>query len=173
VVFTSDHGYHLGEHDFWAKVSLREESASVPLIIAVPGKKPAVCHSLTELLDLYPTTAALCGLEVPDRLQGKDISATLDDPEKEVRSFAFSTAPMRSGFLIREDRWAYIQYREDGVDGRELFDMQNDPLQYTNLAEKPEHQQLAARLQKALADKLADVRDCDLERTWAAKRGRK
>ncbi|MDP6445254.1 MAG: sulfatase, partial [Pirellulaceae bacterium] len=71
VIFTSDHGYHLGEHDFWAKVSLHEESAKVPLIVRVPGKKPAVCHSFTELLDLYPTVAKLCGLKVPSRLQGK------------------------------------------------------------------------------------------------------
>ena len=76
VIFTSDHGYHLGEHDFWAKVSLRDESSGVPLIICVPGKKPAVCHSLVELLDLYPTTAALCGLPAQERLQGKDISST-------------------------------------------------------------------------------------------------
>jgi membrane-anchored protein YejM (alkaline phosphatase superfamily) len=54
VIFTSDHGYHLGEHDFWAKVSLHEESAAVPLIVSVPMKDPAVCDSLVELLDLYP-----------------------------------------------------------------------------------------------------------------------
>ncbi|MDG2399889.1 MAG: sulfatase, partial [Akkermansiaceae bacterium] len=90
VIFTSDHGYHLGEHDFWAKVSLHDESAAVPLIIRMPGKKPAVCHSLVELLDLYPTLSNLCGLKVPGRLQGKDISEMMTDPAKEVRSAAFS-----------------------------------------------------------------------------------
>src|SRR5690606_30771915 len=142
VIFTSDHGYHLGEHDFWAKVSLRDESAKVPLVIRVPGKQPAVCHSLVELLDLYPTVAALCGLEVPSRLQGKDISRLLDDPSQVVREAAFSTAPSRKGFLLREDKWAYIQYGEDASGGIELFDMVNDPQQYTNVASKPEYSSL-------------------------------
>ena len=89
VIFTSDHGYHLGEHDFWAKVSLHEESAMVPLIISVPGKQPAVCSSFAELLDLYPTVSSLCGLDVPERLQGRDLSHTLDDPAHQVRDTAF------------------------------------------------------------------------------------
>ena len=63
VIFTSDHGYHLGEHDLWQKVSIHEESAKVPLIIRVPGKKPAVCHSLSELIDLYPTVSPVVWLE--------------------------------------------------------------------------------------------------------------
>ena len=79
VIFTSDHGYHLGEHDLWQKVSIHEESAKVPLIISVPGKKPAVCHSLSELIDLYPTVSRLCDLEIPENIQGKDISGMLDD----------------------------------------------------------------------------------------------
>jgi iduronate 2-sulfatase len=162
VIFTSDHGYHLGEHDFWAKVSLREESASVPLIISVPGKKPAVCHSLVELLDLYPTVAGLCGLDVPERLQGEDITPMLDNPTVEVRDAAFSVAPARKGFLLREDRWVYIQYKEDASGGIELFDMERDPLQYTNLAESPEHKSVVARFKTKMAEKLRAVRDNDL-----------
>jgi len=162
VIFTSDHGYHLGEHDFWAKVSLRDESAQVPLIISVPGKQPAVCHSLTELLDLYPTVSMLCGLDVPQRLQGKDISPMLDDPNYEVRDAAFSVAPMRKGFLLRENKWAYIQYNEDASNGIELFDVEKDPQQFQNLASLPEHAQQVSRLQRKLAAKLRDLRDNDL-----------
>ncbi|MFP6875037.1 MAG: sulfatase [Verrucomicrobiales bacterium] len=163
VIFTSDHGYHLGEHDFWAKVSLHEESAAVPLIISVPGKKPAVCHSLVELLDLYPTVTALCGLKVPERLQGKNIARTLDDPKHEVREAAFSVAPSRKGFLLREDKWAYIQYREDASGGIELFDMEKDPKQYTNLAQDPGHADKVAGFKTKLATKLKAVRDNDLK----------
>jgi len=162
VIFTSDHGYHLGEHDFWAKVSLRDESAMVPLIIKVPGKKPAVCHSLVELLDLYPTTARLCGLEVPPRLQGKDISRMLDDPKHSVRDAAFSVAPSSKGFLLREDRWAYLQYTEDASKGIELFDMVKDPKQYTNLADRPEFAEVVAGFKARLAAKLQAVRNNDL-----------
>lgn len=163
VIFTSDHGFHLGEHDFWAKVSLRDESSQVPLIIRVPGKKPAVCESLVELIDLYPTLAGLCGLDVPDRLQGLDISATLDDPTIEVRDTAFSVAPSRKGFLLREDRWAFIQYGEDAKGGIELFDMEKDPRQYTNLAEKAQHAERVAAFQAKLAKRLEDVRNNDLQ----------
>ncbi len=162
VIFTSDHGYHLGEHDFWAKVSLHEESAAVPLIISVPGKQPAVCDSLVELLDLYPTLASLCDLEVPTRLQGMDISKMLDDPTFQVRDAAFCVAPSSKGFLIREAQWAYLQYGEDAAGGRELFDMQADPQQFSNLASSPKHAEIVARLQAKLASKLARVRDNDL-----------
>lgn len=162
VIFTSDHGYHLGEHDFWAKVSLHEESAMVPLIICVPGKKPAVCHSFAELLDLYPTISSLCGLEVPARLQGKDISPLLDDPTHKVRDAAFCVNG--KGFLLREEKWAYIQYAENASKGIELFDMDKDPLQYTNLAEKPEYKAVVDRFKVKFAAKMKAIRDNDLGR---------
>ena len=162
VIFTSDHGYHLGEHDFWAKVSLHEESAAVPLIISVPGKKPAVCDSFAELLDLYPTLSKLCGLDVPDRLQGKDLSPLLDDPKKTVRDAAFCVSPMQKGFLLREDKWAYMQYAEDGSKGVELFDMQADPKQYRNLADDPAQREVVAGFKVKMAAKLKELRANDL-----------
>ncbi|HCP84995.1 MAG TPA: iduronate-2-sulfatase [Planctomycetaceae bacterium] len=160
VIFTSDHGYHLGEHDFWAKVSLHDESARVPLIIAVPGKQPAVCHSLTELLDLYPSISKLCGLPMQARLQGKDISGMLDDPSVEVRDAAFSVNGR--GFLLRSHRWAYIQYGRDGSRGAELFDMKSDPHQYTNLVDSEDHAEVVAEFRSAMDAKMKVVLTNDL-----------
>lgn len=162
VIFTSDHGYHLGEHDFWAKVSLLDESSGVPLIISVPGKNPSVCNSLVELLDLYPTTSSMCGLEIPKNIQGKDISKMLDDPTHEVREAAFSVAPMRKGFLLRDHKHAFIQYGEDASGGIELYDINKDPHQYTNLAANPEYAELVGKYKSKMTYKLIQVRDNDL-----------
>jgi iduronate 2-sulfatase len=164
VIFTSDHGYHLGEHDFWAKVSLHEESALVPLIVRVPGKKPAVSSSLVELLDLYPTVSNLCGLDVPVRLQGKDISKLLDNPAHQVRDMAFSVNG--KGFLLRNSKWAFIQYGEDAAKGIELFNMESDPKQYKNLAGSAEVRPVVERFQTRLTEKLQDVRTNDLGKNY-------
>lgn len=164
VIFTSDHGYHLGEHDFWAKVSCHDESAAVPLIISVPGKRPAVCHSFAELLDLYPTVSSLCGLEVPARLQGKNLTPLLDDPRRKVRDTTFTVDGRNNAFLLREEKWACIQYGEDAAKGIELFDMEKDPRQFTNLASSPGHQVIVAGFKAKLAAKLKEVRANDLGR---------
>ncbi|GIW98931.1 MAG: iduronate-2-sulfatase [Pirellulaceae bacterium] len=160
VIFTSDHGYHLGEHDFWAKVSLHEESAAVPLLIRVPGQSPAVSDSLVELLDLFPTTASLCGLPVPERLQGKDITAILDVPTAQVRDAAFCVNG--KGFLLRTERFAFMQYGEDGRGGWELYDMLSDPFQFHNLARLPEFEPVVAQFKQKLQQKLASIRSNDL-----------
>lgn len=161
VIFTSDHGFHLGEHNFWAKVSLHEESARVPLIIRVPGKRPAVCSSLVELIDLYPTTCKLCGLDVPAGLQGQDISAALDGLPVNVREFAFSinTPQYGNGFLLRDPRWACIFYGENPADDAvELYDMENDPKQFTNLARYTKYRPIVDNFRKKLGDKLTAIR---------------
>lgn len=164
VIFTSDHGYHLGEHDFWMKVSLHEESARVPLIIKVPGKKPAVCHSFVELLDLYPTVAELAGFEAPTGLQGRSLVNTLDDPEYKVRDMAFSISGRHGKlfYLVRTDKWAFIQYDENGEGGMELYNMQYDPKQYHNLVHYPQYQEVVKSLKQRLEMKLKEARNNDL-----------
>ena len=156
VIFTSDHGYHLGEHDLWQKVSIHEESVKVPLLISVPGKPPAVCHSFVELLDLYPSTAKLCGLTIPAHLQGKDVSAMFDDPSTTVRDAILSSG---KGRLYRTERWAFLDYGKSG----ELYDMERDPKQYTNLFDDPEYSQVLSGLKNDLQEKLAEISNNDLD----------
>jgi len=163
IIFTSDHGFHLGEHDFWMKVSLHEESVRVPLIIKAPGKKPAVCNSLVELLDLYPTISELAGLKTSKHIQGKSLAQTFDNPIHNVREMAFSVTQQGNTFLLRTHKWAYIQYNEDASLGVELFDMIKDPKQFTNLAKKPKYTKIVSSFQKKLTQKLKEVRDNDLE----------
>ncbi|RTE53163.1 DUF4976 domain-containing protein [Arenibacter aquaticus] len=163
VVFTSDHGFHLGEHRFWMKVSLHEESVRVPMIIKVPGKTPAVCNSFAELLDLYPTLAELAGLKASDALQGKSLVNTMDNPTTKVREYAFSVTQGGKSFLIRNQKWAYIQYDEDAGAGMELFDMEHDAKQYNNLAYNPHYAKVVETMKRTLQEKLKEVRTNDLD----------
>ncbi|TKG93702.1 DUF4976 domain-containing protein [Puteibacter caeruleilacunae] len=166
VIFTSDHGFHLGEHSFWMKVSLKEESVRVPLIIKVPGKKAAVCKSFVELLDLYPTVAELAGLKAPEAIQGKSLVKTLNKPSHKVRDMAFAVTQGGKTFLVRDENYAYIQYKEDASLGMELFDMKKDPKQFTNLAHKKEYADVVKEYQEKLKAKLKEVRTNDLGKTY-------
>ncbi len=86
----------------------------------------------------------------------------LDNPKYTVRTAAFSVAPMRNGFLLREDKWAYIQYGENGSKGIELYDVKKDPHQYTNLANHPAKKETVARFKAQMEEKLRNIRNNDL-----------
>lgn len=158
IIFTSDHGFHLGEHRFWMKVSLHEESVRVPLMIKVPGYQAGISDSFVELLDLYPTTAKLAGLKISSELQGKDLTKVLLKPDEEVREFAFSTSQGGKALLIRTKKWAFIQYEEDASKGMELYDMETDPQQFNNLATNPIYKDVVNDMQSRLNNKLAELR---------------
>jgi len=162
VIFTSDHGFHLGEHKFWMKVSLHEESVRVPMIIKVPGKKAAVCNSFVELIDLYPTISELAGLKVSKHLQGKSLAKTIDNPNFKVRETAFTVSQGGRSFLLRTEKWAYIQYDEDSRSGIELYNMEKDPQQFTNLAGISAYKDLVNSFKEKLKNKLSEVRTNDL-----------
>lgn len=166
VIFTSDHGFHLGEHDFWMKVSLKEESVKVPLMLRVPGMTTGNSEALVELIDLYPTLLDLTGFEIPTGLQGKSLAPILKGKEESVRDVAFSVTQGGNTYLIRSDRWAYIQYGKNAEEGMELFDMYQDPGQFTNLANLEAFQPILLEMQKILAKKITEVRKNDLAITY-------
>ena len=83
----------------------------------------------------------------------------MDDPQSEVRDFAFSVSQGGKSFLLRNHKWAYIQYDEDAGAGKELFDMEHDAKQYNNLANNPAYGQVVEEMQRKLQGKLNSVRD--------------
>ena len=129
IIFTSDHGYHLGEHGFWLKDNLHEEVTRVPLIVSVPGMKPGRSSSLVELVDIYPTVCDLLSVPVPDTAQGLSLLKVLEDPGARLRQSALTL--YRKHRALRTENFAYIRY-ESGEE--ELYDMEKDPGQFTNLA---------------------------------------
>lgn len=137
-VFTSDHGYHLADHGLWQKMSLFEQSARVPLIIA----------GLAELVDPYPTLAGMAGVTAPGAVDGISLAPMLDDPEATVKDAAFTQA--RDGYAVRTTRWRYIEWAA-GERGAQLYDMEHDPAETTNLAQDARHAATVADLRARLA----------------------
>ncbi|MSU48398.1 MAG: iduronate-2-sulfatase [Opitutus sp.] len=161
IVFTSDHGYHLGDHGLWQKQSLFERSTRVPLIIAAPGAKGngRATTSIAEMVDLYPTLAALTGLPAPDYLDGTSLRPILDDPSASVKKAAFSQVRRGTngdGYSVRSGPWRYTEWIDAAgkLTATQLFDEVADPRETRNLASNPAH----ATTVKELAALLVPIR---------------
>ncbi|MFM7101588.1 MAG: sulfatase [Verrucomicrobiota bacterium] len=131
VVLWSDHGWHLGEKGITGKNSLWERSTRVPLFLAGPGIRPGGrCRQPAELLDLFPTLAELAGLPVPEGLEGHSLLPQLRNPLAR-RPWPAITTHNPGNHAVRSARWRYIQYADGS---RELYDLQEDPHEWSNLA---------------------------------------
>ena len=146
VVFWSDHGYHLGEHNgIWQKRTLFEQGARAPLIIRNPMSKGngQACRRIVEFIDIYPTLTHLAGIKTPKQIEGRSLVPLLEKPVSEWNSFAITQvlrpadnrleAPVM-GRSIRTERWRYSDWAE-GKQGEELYDHLADPLEFNNLAD--------------------------------------
>lgn len=158
IIFTSDHGYHLGDHFLWGKVTLFDIGAKVPLIIRVPDltKPGTTSQAMVELIDLYPTLADLAGLTPPAHLQGRSMRPLLGHPERLGRKkFAYSvvTRGPKLGYALRNQRWRYAKW----PDGEELYNLTNDPAEKNNLAGKPHVTERLKEFRQLLAQKRTDA----------------
>lgn len=156
VIFTSDHGYHMGDHTFWQKANLHEQVARVPLVIRHPTLNAARSHSLVELVDLYPTVCEALQQPLPSKLEGKSLLPVLANPKHAIRDAALTihTKGKRHSHLLRTERWAYLQY-PDGTE--ELYDMKSDPGQFINLAESPAETSRIESFRDVLSERLAAI----------------
>jgi arylsulfatase A-like enzyme len=147
IVFFSDHGFHMGEKQYWAKRSLWDRATKVPMMIAAPGVKgDRKCGKPVGLIDVYNTLTDLCGLPENDRLEGQSLQPLLEDPNRKWPRPALTTFGQNNHGL-RFERWRYIQYADGS---QELYDHENDPNEWHNLAGDPKSEPVIAELKKWL-----------------------
>jgi len=158
VVLWGDHGWHLGEHGCWQKQSLFEESARVPLLVRLPGAKGngSSCPRIVETLDLYPTVTEFCGVRAPAGIQGTSLMPLLNNPLRRWDRPAYTQTRRGAagnffpGYSVRTERWRYTEW-DHGVRGAELYDHENDPREFTNLAPDEKYAAVVNEMQKLLA----------------------
>lgn len=167
VVLWADHGWKLGDHSSWCKHTNFECDTRVPLIIRHPQIETARGRTtaLAELIDLYPTLCELCGLSIPDHVQGKSLLPVLKDPQADHRRAAYSSYPHRAngrknvvGHSIRTAQHRYTEWwarDTDEVVDSVLTNIEKDPAETTAINDQPE---LKARLSKLLHERVLAAR---------------
>ena len=156
IVFFGDHGYHLGEHNWWNKVTVFEKGTNAPFIMAgnVVGKKGVKSDAMFEFIDIYPTLADIMNLkETPDYLEGRSFAEVLEHPELPFKEQVCAVV-RRGGFLgrmVKTKEWRFIEW-DHGKKGNELYDQHQDPNEYNNLAEDPSYAEIIENM-KTLMDK--------------------
>ena len=173
VIYTSDQGWYLGEHGWFDKRWMYEESFRTPLLIRWPGKiKPGTTDAhLTMNLDFAETFLDLAETPIPKDMQGRSLMPLmLGNVPSDWRTaiyyhyYEFPGAhSVARHYGIRTQRYKLIHYypheKRPGLDQWELFDLQSDPRELKNIYEDPQHRQLVQELKARLDDLRAEYQD--------------
>lgn len=153
IVFMGDHGYQVGEKNYFNKGLLFDRSCHAPLLIATPDMKQAggSTRRIVEFVDIYPTLAELCGLEPPEGLDGTSLVPLLSNPEAPRKEIAYTYC--NADRSVRDDRFRYIVWKQGG---HALFDHSKDAAENYNLADNPEYAPVVKRM-KALIDTMPEA----------------
>jgi iduronate 2-sulfatase len=153
VVLWGDHGYKLGDYNSWCKWTNMNIDTNVPFIFNTPnGKKGLVSESPVEALDIYPTLAELCGLEIPSHVDGQSIVPILDDPSQGMDRIVYTQWPESRqdydktimGYSAKSSRFNYVEWIQlstGEVIATELFDHQVDPQETKNVVGEVAYQE--------------------------------
>lgn len=167
VVLWGDHGYKLGDYNSWCKWSNMNIDTNIPFIFSVPeGHQGSVCETPVEALDIYPTLAELCGLTMPEHLEGQSLVDNLNNPVKEQHRYVSTIWPHDRwnydktimGYSIKDSRFNYVEWvklNTGEVLARELYDHENDPLETRNVVDEDQYKESVA----ALAQKCKDTKE--------------
>ena len=148
VIVWSDHGWHLGDHGMWGKSTCFEWATRSPLFVYVPGMKEQgkPTDALVEYVDLYPTALDLCGLPIPDYMEGTSFVPLLQDASISWKKAAFSQFPRndKEGYSMRTNDFRYTQWRtrDDKLIFEELYDERENLLESKNVADAPEYKSI-------------------------------
>ncbi|ANH83575.1 hypothetical protein A8C56_23685 [Niabella ginsenosidivorans] len=157
VVFTSDHGYHMGEHGYYQKNTLFENSDRVPLIIDAPGmhNRGKTCTSIVELIDLYPTLSQLAGLHMPEYVAGTSFKKLLNTPSEKTRNSSLTQIP--GGYTLRTEKYRYTRWGKGGKGMIELYNRVEDPDEMKNRANDPQYEKLISQLDEELNERIREA----------------
>jgi arylsulfatase A-like enzyme len=171
VVLWSDHGWSLGEKSHWRKFALWEEPTRSVFVWKAPGVTRAggVCNRVVDYTCVFPTLCSLAGLSPPAHLEGREITPLLKDPDAAWDVPAITTHGFRN-HAVRSEGWRYIRYANGD---EELYDTAADPLEYTNLASRPDYAERKAELAKWLPGKDAPALPSAAAKGAPAKKAKK
>jgi arylsulfatase A-like enzyme len=155
IILWGDHGWKLGDHGLWCKHCNWEPDTKCALVMSVPGQSTAGQHTsaLVEYVDIFPTLCDVCGINLPEGLEGTSFAPLLKDPRQPWKTAAFSQYPRtkKMGYSMRTPRYRYTEWQEEGkAVGRELYDYEADPNETASIADKPENAALVEQLSKQL-----------------------